>query len=478
MSDKLKKTVINAFNTVKKNQRFMLSVAVFPFIILFNWIGQTIFKTDLKAATPSITNQINAELQDPDLEKSQTKNKFDALFDAYDKKEDFSAIQDLEGLGSGNEKSMELDDKNLYSMSEMDMISRGNGSRLTGNNQSQAESNYSLFKNAASNSPSNSLNSSNGLGYSPKFALQGIKGSQPSRVDNTEINRGYANYESHLNSMNNANGANNRNYERETPKEFKESKQSNPHEDNMALFRAQMAVIDSMTNKRKEKRNDKSQMNQIEKGELSEALNGSNESDNAKPFVKSTAKSALNTEKIIEVSKTENDNSRFFNTVGLSKNNSFIKAILDEGLKVYDGSRVRIRLMDDIQFEGRTLEKGTYLYGIISGFKTQRVLLTITNIAYNNEILNVKLDVFDQDGMKGLYIPESLFREIAKEASAQTVGGQNLQFSDNNALNATQMAYTAAQDIYKTTTRAMSDAIRKRKAVLKYNTQIFLVNSK
>jgi conjugative transposon TraM protein len=462
MSDKLKKTVFNAFNAVKKNQRFMLSVAVFPFIILFNWIGQTIFKTDLKAATPSVSNQINAELQDPDLEKSQTKNKFDALFDAYDKKEDFSAIQDLEGLGSGSEKSMELDDKNLYSMSEMDMISRGNGNRLTDKGQNQAESNYSLFKNAASNSPSN------GLGYSPKFATQNTLNSR----DNTEVNKGYANYESHLNSMNSANGANDRNYEREAPRE---SKQSNPHEDNMALFRAQMAVIDSMTNKRKEKRNDKSQMNQTEKGELSEALG---EGDNSKPLVKSTAKSAMTTDKIIEVSKTENDNSRFFNTVGLSKNNSFIKAILDEGLKVYDGSRVRIRLMDDIKFEGRTLEKGTYLYGIISGFKTQRVLLTITNIAYNNEILNVKLDVFDQDGMKGLYIPESLFREIAKEASAQTVGGQNLQFSDNNALNATQMAYTAAQDIYKTTTRAMSDAIRKRKAVLKYNTQIFLVNSK
>jgi conjugative transposon TraM protein len=469
MFDKLRKI---DFNALKKNHKAMIPMVVFPFFIMINGISTFIFKTDLKAATPSVSTQINAELQDPDLEKSQTKNKFDALFDAYDKKEDFSAIQDLEGLGSGNEKSMELDDKNLYSMSEMDMISRGNGSRLTGNNQNQAESNYSLFKNTASNSPSN------GLGYSPKFAYQGTRGSQPSRVDNTEINRGYANYESHLNSMNNANGANgvnDRNYEREASKE---TKQSTPHEDNMALFRAQMAVIDSMTNKRKEKRSDKTQMNLSEKGELSEALNGSNETDNAKSLVKSTAKSAINMEKIIEVSKTENDNSRFFNTVGLSKNNSFIKAILDEGLKVYDGSRVRIRLMDDIQFEGRTLEKGTYLYGIISGFKTQRVLLTITNITYNNEILNVKLDVFDQDGMKGLYIPESLFREIAKEASAQTVGGQNLQFSDNNALNATQMAYTAAQDIYKTTTRAMSDAIRKRKAVLKYNTQIFLVNSK
>jgi conjugative transposon TraM protein len=466
MLDKLRKI---DFNALKKNHKFMIPMVAFPFLLLINGLMPFIVKTDLKAATPAISNQINAELQDPDLEKSETKNKFDALFDAYDKKEDFSAIQDLEGLGSGSEKSMELDDKNLYSMSEMDMISKSNGNRLTGKNQNQAESNYSLFKNSAANSPSN------GLGYSPKFATLGT---QPNRIDNTEINKGYAqrsSYESHLNSMNNTNE---RNYERQAPQISRETKQSNPYDDNMALFRAQMAVIDSMTNKRKEKRSDKTQINQVEKGELSEAFNNSNEGDNVKPLVKSTAKSAMNTERIIEVSKTENDNSRFFNTVGLSKSNSFIKAILDEGLKVYDGSRVRIRLMDDIQFEGRTLEKGTYLYGIISGFKTQRVLLTITNIAYNNEILNVKLDVFDQDGMKGLYIPESLFREIAKEASAQTVGGQNLQFSDNNALNATQMAYTAAQDIYKTTTRAMSDAIRKRKAVLKYNTQIFLVNSK
>ena len=475
MLEKLKKI---DFKVLMKNQKFMIPIVVFPFLMLINGLCPFIFKTDLKAATPmnagsvfGSTNQMNTELQDPDLEKSQTKNKFDALFDAYDKKEDFSAIQDLEGLGSGSEKSMELDDKNLYSMSEMEMISKGNGSRLTSNGQNQAPSNYSLFKNAASNSPSN------GLGYSPKFATHG---SQTSRVDNTEINKGYAqrdNYESHLNSLNNSNDYG-RNYDREQPKERSESRQTNPHEDNMALFRAQMAVIDSMTNKRKDKRSDKTSMglmNLTDKGELSEALS---EGENVKPLVKSTAKSAMNTDKIIEVSKTENDNSRYFNTVGLSKINSFIKAILDEGLKVYDGSRVRIRLLDDIQFEGKTLERGTYLYGIISGFKTQRVLLTITNIAYNNEILNVKLDVFDQDGMKGLYIPESLFREIAKEANAQTVGGQNMQFSDNNALNATQMAYTAAQDIYKTTTRAMSDAIRKRKAVLKYNTQIFLVNSK
>ena len=86
--------------------------------------------------------------------------------------------------------------------------------------------------------------------------------------------------------------------------------------------------------------------------------------------------------------------------------------------------------------------------------------------------------MYDQDGMKGLYLPESLFREITKEAGSKSIAGQNIQFSDNTTANASSIAYSAAQDIYRTSTRAMSDAIRKRKAVLKYNTQIFLVNVK
>ena len=134
--------------------------------------------------------------------------------------------------------------------------------------------------------------------------------------------------------------------------------------------------------------------------------------------------------------------------------------------------------MDDIVVDNTPLSKGSYLFGIISGFATQRVFITITNIVYENRITNVKLEVFDYDGMKGLYIPESLFREISKEAGAQAVGNGNITFSGGSQINATQLAYQAAQDAYRTSTRAMSDAIRKRKAILKYNTMVYLVGDK
>ena len=463
MLDRLKKELKKL--NLGKQPRYMIPMVALPFSLLLNGIGTNIFTTDDKNA-PAVTSSMNTELQDADLEKAQTKNKFDALLAAYDKKEDFSAIQDL---GDSGAKQMELDDKNLYSMNEMDKITQANGRGLSNYGATSAPTNYSLFKNSASNTNATPL--SNSLGIQPKF--NAMSGS----VDNTEIGRRpsnrYENYLANRDNVNSSNGNYNnyppQNYERETPR------QAAPFDDNMALFRAQMSVIDSMTNKRRNKTAEKP------KFETEETVD--NKTDLTKPKLQKDplSKADAKTEskpQIIEVTKTVNDNSRYFNTVGLSKNNSFIKAILDEGLKVYDGSRVRIRLMDDITLDGKELPEGTYLYGVISGFATQRVLLNITNIALGSEILNVKLDVYDQDGMKGLYIPESLFREIAKEASAKTVGGQNISFSDNNAINATQMAYSAAQDIYKTSTRALSDAIRKRKAVLKYNTQIFLVNTK
>jgi conjugative transposon TraM protein len=238
----------------------------------------------------------------------------------------------------------------------------------------------------------------------------------------------------------------------------------NRFDEEMALFKAQMSMIDSMTNKTGAKNKTIETTDNFDKTPINKG------SEVANIEIKEVKKAGLN-------------NQNYFNTLGESRQNSFIKAILDEGLKVYDGSRVRIRLMDDIVVDNTphegagsmTLSKGSYLFGVIHGFAPQRVFITITNIVYDSHITPVKLDVYDYDGMKGLYIPESLFREIAKDAGAQ-VAGSNITFSNGQGVNATQLAYQAVQDVYRSSTRAMSAAIRSRKAILKYNTMIYLVN--
>ena len=50
-----------------------------------------------------------------------------------------------------------------------------------------------------------------------------------------------------------------------------------------------------------------------------------------------------------------------------------IRDSIDEEVKAVDGSRVRLRLLDDIEIGDETIRKGTYLYATMSGFGKQRL---------------------------------------------------------------------------------------------------------
>jgi conjugative transposon TraM protein len=412
--------------------RYAVAPISLPFVFLMFGFYKYYEKEDTKVNTP-LQAEINAELQAPDLEKSQTLNKFDALSNAYERKEDFSAIK---GIEMEEDKNMELDDKDLYSMDEMDKINQMTMEDKLGIPKVKTPSNYAQFKNNENPFPTSQRG---GLGgytsdYKSKYAGQSKE------------------FENYVNSINSS-----------KPESYNIPKPQPPQtsrfNEEMALFKAQMTIVDSITNKKGGKEND---------NPLSENGNKPNLNTPIVPPISD----------IKDVKKAGLNSKSHFNTLGDGQKNSFIKAILDEGLKVYDGSRVRIRLMDDIIVDNTPLSKGSYLFGIISGFATQRVFISINSIVYENRITNVKLEVFDYDGMRGLYIPESLFREISKEAGAQAVGNGNITFSGGSQVNATQLAYQAAQDAYRTSTRAMSDAIRKRKAILKYNTMVYLVSDK
>lgn len=92
-----------------------------------------------------------------------------------------------------------------------------------------------------------------------------------------------------------------------------------------------------------------------------------------------------------------------FNTISKVKENNFIRAVIDENVKGYSGSRIRFRLLEDI-FVGKNhrIPKGTLLYGQISGFNMQRVKLNIVSVLHNGEILPINLTIYDNDGMEAL----------------------------------------------------------------------------
>ncbi len=181
----------------------------------------------------------------------------------------------------------------------------------------------------------------------------------------------------------------------------------------------------------------------------------------------------------VQVVKRIMQSSDYFHTV--SENDpqpDIIKAIIDENVKAVDGSRVRLRLLDDVQIGSLTMPKGSYLYAEMNGFSGQRVKGAVKSVLLHDEIIRVSLSLYDTDGLEGLYVPRSSFSETAKDVASGAVGSNMTinQGSYGNSLS--QWGMQAIQNAYQRTTSAVGKAIRRNSATLKYGSFVYLVNGR
>lgn len=179
------------------------------------------------------------------------------------------------------------------------------------------------------------------------------------------------------------------------------------------------------------------------------------------------------------VVKAKKPNSAYFNTLAENEPEpNLIKAIIDEDVKAVDGSRVRLRLLDEVEINGVVLAKGSYMYATMSGFSQQRVRGTVKSLMVDDELLKVSLTLYDTDGMEGLYVPSSSFRETTKDIASGAMGSNMSINNGSYSNNVAQWGMQAIQNAYQQTTSAISKAIRKNKVKLKYGTFVYLVNSR
>ena len=224
-----------------------------------------------------------------------------------------------------------------------------------------------------------------------------------------------------------------------------------PAKDPMELFKAQMQYMDSITKSADpEYKAEKQRQDEIEKAESKR---------------KNTPKLAV---------QKEAQFSAVFNTLKPDKGGHFITAVIDENLTGYAGSRIRLRLLEDIRAGTHLVKKGTYLYALVSGFGDQRVTLTVQSILQDGKILPVKLDIYDTDGLAGLYVPESAFREFTKDLGGNSMQGVNIQ---GNSANANQFLMSSIDKMFQSTSSAIATLIRKNKAEIKYNSYIYLIDT-
>ena len=179
------------------------------------------------------------------------------------------------------------------------------------------------------------------------------------------------------------------------------------------------------------------------------------------------------------VTKAETSNSESFNTVTDEEklDDPLIKAMIDKTTKAHEGTRLRFKLLDDVIVKGVRLKKGTYLYGTVTGFGQQRVMADITSILVKDKFLKIHLSVYDLDGMQGFYVPESAFRDMMKNAGSAAMQS-NISFDSGggSGISAETLALQALQNVYQSTSSAVSQAIKKNRAKIKYNTIVYLIN--
>lgn len=222
--------------------------------------------------------------------------------------------------------------------------------------------------------------------------------------------------------------------------------------DPVSALEKQMAMIDSI-----KKKNDPDYQRKLAEEKLQKEI------EERKDYVENST---------LKVSKEKPKNK--FNSTFRETKSKYIKAIIDENIKVFLGSRVRIRVLENIYVGNMLVESGSMFYSIVDGFDNERIKLKIVSILIDGEIYPVSLDIYDLDGLEGLYIPNSQFREITKTLGSETAQGSGQAV---NQMNQNQdPTSTLINRTYQTASNAIAKIVRKQKAKLKYNTHVYLID--
>ena len=153
-----------------------------------------------------------------------------------------------------------------------------------------------------------------------------------------------------------------------------------------------------------------------------------------------------------------------------------IRACIHENQTVINGSRVKLRLLENILVDGVEIPKNSIVYGTVQ-ISPERLIISVPYIEFGNRIFPVELSVFDTDGNKGVHAPGTLEITAAKEALANL--GQGAGQSISIARDAKQqLAMDASKIVVQAGSQYLGKKMREVKVNLKAGYQILLVTEK
>lgn len=114
-----------------------------------------------------------------------------------------------------------------------------------------------------------------------------------------------------------------------------------------------------------------------------------------------------------------------------------IEAVVHESQILFNGAVVKLRLLNDIYINGSLIPKDIFIFGIAS-LNGERLEIEIKSIRNNKSLFPVKLEVYDMDGIAGIYIPGAISRDVVKQSADNSL--QSMELTSMNPSLKTQLA--------------------------------------
>ena len=172
---------------------------------------------------------------------------------------------------------------------------------------------------------------------------------------------------------------------------------------------------------------------------------------------------------LLDTGKNENKINGFYGleAAAHSSAHNTIEAVVHEAQVLVNGAVVKLRLLDNFFINGTLVPKGNFIFGtaLLAG---ERLTISIQSIRAENSLFPVKLDVYDLDGLEGIYIPGAIARDVAKQSA-----DNGLQLMELSSMDPSLKAQMAAGAI-NATKNLLGKKIKQVKVLVKAGYKVLL----
>ena len=161
-------------------------------------------------------------------------------------------------------------------------------------------------------------------------------------------------------------------------------------------------------------------------------------------------------------------------TAELSKERkNTISACIHADQTLMDGESVRLRLLGPMRVDKMLVRENTLLSGFAK-IQGERLQITVTSMEYGGNIIPVEMSVYDTDGQRGIFIPDTKEINAVKEIAANmgTNAGTSISLSSDAG---EQFAADMGRSVIQGVSQFFSKKMHEVKVNLKAGYRVFLL---